>query len=88
MRVNVQDRVVYIGETSKPALTRFKQHYSNYRAASAAKLSTMTNPRPGSFEYRKDVKSWMWTHTRDVHDGVVGESSGRLDYNVKVTGKF
>ena len=30
----------------------------------------------------------MWEHTRDVHEGVVGESSGMLDYNAKVTGKF
>jgi hypothetical protein len=82
------DRVVYIGETSKPAYTRFKQHCSNYRAASAAKLSAMPTPRPGSSEYRKDVKSWMWEHTRDVHEGVVGESDGMLDYTVRVTGKF
>ena len=53
------DRVVYIGETSKPAYTHFKQDCSNYRAASAAKLSAMPTPRPGSSEYRKDVKSWV-----------------------------
>ena len=27
-------------------------------------------------------------HTRDVHEGAVGESGGMLDYIVTVTGKF
>ena len=42
-----QGRVVYIGETSKPAYTPFKQHHSNYRAAAAAKLTALPNPSQG-----------------------------------------
>ena len=30
----------------------------------------------------------MWEHTRDRHDGVVGEDMGMLDYQMKVTKKF
>ena len=30
----------------------------------------------------------MWEHVRDYHDGVVGDSNGMTDFNVKVTGKF
>ena len=81
-------RVAYIGETSKPAYTRFKQHYSNYKSAAAAKLSALPNLMTGCSDHRKDVKSWMWEHTRDVHGGVVGDNEGMSDYNVKVTGKF
>ena len=85
-----QGRVVYIGETSKPAYTRFRQHHSNYRAAAAARLTALPNPRQGGAENggRKDVKSWMWEHTRDVHGGFVGESEGMCDFDMKVTGKF
>ena len=37
---------------------------------------------------RRDVKSWMWEHTRDVHGRDVGESDGLRDYVMRVTGKF
>ena len=30
----------------------------------------------------------MWEHTRDVHDGIVGQDGGMKDYKVKVVGKF
>ena len=32
--------------------------------------------------------TWMWEHTRDVHDGVVGQNEGMGDYKIKVTGMF
>ena len=82
------ERVCYIGETSKPAYTRVKQHLNNYKAA--ARLAARPNPRPGSREKesRGDVKSWMWEHTRDIHSGVVGPNNGMGDYKMKVTRKF
>ena len=30
----------------------------------------------------------MWEHTRDCHEGFVGESGGARDYKFKVSGKF
>ena len=36
----------------------------------------------------KAAKSWMWEHTRDVHDGVIGQSGGLEDYKVKVVEQF
>ena len=82
-----QDRVVYIGETSKPAYTRIKQHYNNYRAAAAAKLAALPNLGQDNMKQR-DVKSWMWEHTRDVHGGVLGDENGMSDYMMNVTGRF
>ena len=46
-----------VGETSRTTYTRVKEHMTNYRAASAAKLPPLqpsTDPMK-----RKDVKSWM-----------------------------
>ena len=34
------------------------------------------------------ARSWMWEHVRDNHAGKVGESGGKHDYNVKMTGRF
>ena len=81
------DKVSYIGETSKPAYTRFKQHFANYRAAAPANLQALPNPTLGGSVMKpgRDVKSWMWEHARDMHGGVVG---GMGDFNMKVTGKF
>ena len=31
---------------------------------------------------------WMWEHTRDHHDSVVGDKGGMEDYKVRVTKKF
>ena len=30
----------------------------------------------------------MWEHTRDFHDGEIGEEGGMADYKVRVEGKF
>ena len=65
------ENAVYVGETSKTAYTRIKQHFSNYRAAAAAKLPPLQRENPGRLENVRDCKSWMWEHTRDEHDGVV-----------------
>ena len=34
------------------------------------------------------ARSWMWEHVRDNHEDIVGESGGKHDYNVKMTGRF
>ena len=86
------ERHAYIGETSRTAFTRIKEHWGDYRAAAAAKIppqpadSTewMTNRR----KKKPDVKSWMWEHTRDMHGGVVGENRGMKDFKFKVVSKF
>ena len=53
---------------------------SNYRAAAAS--SEQRQPQD------KKVKSWMWEHVRDYHDGVVGENGGIGDFKLKVTGSL
>ena len=82
------ENAVYVGETSKTAYTRIKQHFSNYRAAAAAKLPPLQRENPGRLENVRDCKSWMWEHTRDEHDGVVGGKDGIDDYEMKVTAVF
>ena len=37
---------------------------------------------------QRDMKSWMWEHTRDVHGGVLGDENGMSDYMMNVTGRF
>ena len=85
-----EERVVCIGETSKPAYTRIKQHFSNYKVAANAKLPAIPNQRQDDNNNagKRDVKSCMWEHTRDVHGGVVGDSDGKCDFIMKVTGRF
>ena len=85
-------RFAYIGETSRTAYTRLKEHLGAYRAAAAAKVPAMPNHGAGLRLNRngkeEDVKSWMWEHSRDHHGGVVGAGEGKDDYKAKVTGKF
>jgi hypothetical protein len=82
-------KYAYIGETSKTAFTRLSQHLVAYRAASAARVPPQPKQDGIGFERRPQAaKSWMWEHTRDVHEGVVGSNGGVDDYNVKVVGKF
>ena len=83
----MRGEMCYIGETSKPAYTRYQQHFNNYKTAAAAKLAALPNPRLEK-ETRIDVKSWMWEHTRDVHGGVVGPNEVMGDCIMKVTGMF
>ena len=79
----------YIGETSRTAYTRIKEHLSNYRAASAANLPAIPSDRWGGGEqWKKDSKSWMWEHSRDCHGGQVGDGGGIDDYKFKVSGAF
>ena len=81
----------YIGETSRTAYTRLKEHLSDYRAASAARLPALPTDdgsRTGCGKRKVNVKSWMWEHSRDIHGGVLGAEEGVSDYEFKVTGVF
>ena len=68
-----------MGETSRTAYTRVKEHVSDYRAAMLLTMQPSTDPLKS-----KDIKSWMWEHTWDKHDGLVGTA----DYRSKVNGTF
>ena len=74
----------YIGETSKTGYTRLTQHTAAYRAASTAGLPAPPQHVGDQLTWPKAPKSWMWEHTRDVHQGNVGAK----DYNFKVAGRF
>ena len=74
-----------MGETSRTAYTRFSEHLRNYRGAAAARLPPVPDDGAG---LRGRARSWMWEHTRDHHDGIVGDKGGMHDYKVKVTQKF
>ena len=77
----------YVGETSRTGYTRMKEHLSDYRAASAARLPPL--PSSDTTPDRKQiVKSWMWEHTRDVHGGQVGAREGIGDYKFRVKQRF
>ena len=77
----------YLGETSRTAYTRFKEHLGDYRVASRARLPAEAQHAvyPGG---QARVKSWMWEHCRDFHDGDVGGNGGMNDYKTSVSGKF
>ena len=77
----------YVGETSRTAYTRVREHFSNYRGAAAANLPAQP-PGNDSDRFSKPVKSWMWEHTRDVHGGQIGDNGGVSDYRFKVSSKF
>ena len=81
-------KYTYIGETSKTAYTRLSQHLAAYRAASAANVPAQPQLVGFGLDRPKAAKSWMWEHTRDVHDGIVGQNEGMRDFKVKVVGKY
>ena len=93
-----QDAKSYVGESSRTAFTRIKEHMENYRAAAAANLPAQVQNqnrpmcgKPRCVDVNKcrcNVKLWMWEHTRDVHGGVVGVNRGLMDYKMCVTKKF
>ena len=80
----------YIGETSRTAYTRMKEHFGNYRAAATAQLPAQPQlvyqGVPGNRE--KPPKSWMWEHVREHHSGEVGDDEGKGDFEIKVAGVF
>ena len=65
-------KYTYVGETSKTAYTRLSQHLAAYRAASAANIPAQPQHVGLGLDRPKAAKSWMWEHTRDVHDGITG----------------
>ena len=73
----------YVGETSRTAYTRHKQHMVKYRAGARghqpAALDDDGEDRAGSF---------MWTHTHNVHGGLVGQDGGEGDYKLSIEGRF
>ena len=81
-----EDNYTYIGETSRTMYTRGKEHIENYRSAAAARLPPL--PVETQNKQKRNVKSWMWEHTRDHHNGVMGTDSGMTDYKFEVTGSF
>jgi hypothetical protein len=82
-------RFSYIGETSRTGYTRTKEHISDYRAAAAARLPPLPPTAGGLAEGRKkNVKSFMWEHSRDCHGGTVGQQGGVEDYMFIVSGAF
>ena len=70
----------------------------NYRAAATAEIPAKDSSRtsvicgkPRCLQQNKckcDVKSWMWEHTREHHNGELGENDGLMDYRMRVTKKF
>ena len=58
---------------------------ANYIPASIAGLPQPDNS--DSLITPRAAKSWMWEHTRDCHEGLVGDSGRARDYNFKVSGK-
>ena len=84
-------KAVYVGESSRTAFTRLKEHLGDYKSAAAAMLPApvLVLPQVGIDHQQKTrIKSCMWEHTRDVHGGAVGPDSGVNDYKVRVAGKF
>ena len=82
-------RVSYLGETSQTAYTRVREHVSDYRSAAAAGVPPQqADHARASQGRRKNVKSWMWEHSRDYHDGVLGQGGGKDDYKFSVSGVF
>jgi hypothetical protein len=38
--------------------------------------------------FSKPLESWMWEHTRDVHEGQIGDNGGVIDYKFTVSSTF
>ena len=76
----------YIGETSRTTYTRFRENLSNYKSAASSKLPALPQANGGEFQGR--VKSFMWEHTRDYHEGQVGALGGMGDFKTSVVKKF
>ena len=76
----------YIGETSRTAYSRFREHLGNYKSAAKAKLPALPQANGGEVQGR--VKSFMWEHTQDFHEGQVGEVGGMGDFKASVVNKF
>ena len=61
--------------------TRISEHVADYRSAASARLPAQLDvldvlPTTGTGFQKKRIKSCMWEHTRDVHEGVVGAEGG------------
>ena len=69
---------LYIGETSRTAFTRNLQHLEKYRAGGRGARSAN----------EQDGGTFMWSHARDYHDGILGPNEGATDYTMKLDGTF
>ena len=58
---------------------------SDYRAVAVANLLALHIDRWGGVDLCKDVKSWMWEHSRDCHGRQVGAEGGVADFRFKVS---
>ena len=57
---------MYRGETSRTCFHRGQSHLKSYK----------------SNDPETRLKSSLWRHTRDVHDGVYGDEGGTTDYGM------
>ena len=88
---------MYVGETSRTAFFRNREHFTNYRAAAAAKIppnvcseNRVMCGKPRCVQQNKckcDMELRMWEHTHEYHNGKVGENGGLRDYRLIVTKK-
>ena len=75
------DKVVYIGEISKPATPG-----SSNTTVTIEILLQLNSQQCQEVQSIKNM-SWMWEYTWVVHN-VGGYQGGKLDYLVKVRGRF
>ena len=62
---------------------------ADYRSAVAGLIPPQQVDHGGGGQgRRKNVKSWMWEHSRDYHGGVLGQGGGKQDYKFSVSGVF
>ena len=74
----------YIGESSRTPYTRHLQHISKYRS----KYNNRNKRKRNEEEDEDKNGTFMWSHTRDHHGGMLGPDAGAMDYSLEVEGIF
>ena len=82
--INLVTSFKYIGETSRTAFTRHNQHQSKYKTSSRQR-DKYTREKE---EAGETTGTFMWSHTRDYHGGVLGPEDGKNDYIMSQNGIF